>query len=261
MSPEELLALDLLIKGLERARSYDPSLEDFNPDSLKPQTPHLGMMAPGIECHEAGGINNFVYLPRDASKLDIKLHIRGHNNILIIEEGANLRSGSMILIEGSNGVCIIRRGEGSSKVKFLLCGPGSLVIWGKNCTANDVYGIAHAAALTFGDDCMLSWGITVRTFDSHAIIDCSTGTQVNSPRPVHIGQHVWIAQDSMVMPGVTIGEGSIVGARSLVTRDTPSRSLVAGVPAKLLRENVTWHRSATPNPDEIQSVLNLVAAA
>lgn len=258
-SPEALIAQELLTAGLERARTYVPSLIDLDTQRLRSLKPHVGCMSAGILCHEAGGINNFVYLPERTKDMELNIHVRGHNNILIIEEGANLRSKSMILIEGSNGVCIIRKGEGSSKVKFLMCGPEAMVIWGKNCTANDVYGIAHAAPLTFGNDCMLSWGITVRTFDSHAIIDCSSGAQINTPKPVHIDDHVWIAQDSMVMPGVSIGSGSIVGASSLVTKNIPPRTLVAGVAAKPLRENVTWHRSSSPNEHEIQSVIKQVA--
>lgn len=52
---------------------------------------------------------------------------------------------------------------------------------------------------------------------------------------VIIGNDVWIGRDAMIMSGVTIGDGAVVAARSVVTKDVPPYALVAGVPAKLVR--------------------------
>jgi len=54
-------------------------------------------------------------------------------------------------------------------------------------------------------------------------------------RPIRIGANVWIGFDSCVLPGVTIGEGSIVGARSVVAEDVPPYTVVAGNPARVIR--------------------------
>ncbi len=59
---------------------------------------------------------------------------------------------------------------------------------------------------------------------------------LNEPaRPIHIGANVWIGFDACVLPGVTIGEGSIVGARSVVTADVDPYTIVAGNPARVIR--------------------------
>jgi acetyltransferase-like isoleucine patch superfamily enzyme len=55
------------------------------------------------------------------------------------------------------------------------------------------------------------------------------------PRPVRIGRNTWIGFDSCILPGVTVGEGSIVGARSVVDRDVPPHTIVAGNPARIIR--------------------------
>jgi acetyltransferase-like isoleucine patch superfamily enzyme len=55
-------------------------------------------------------------------------------------------------------------------------------------------------------------------------------------KPIHIERNVWIGFDSCVLPGVTIGEGSIVGARSVVTANVPPFTIVAGNPARVIRE-------------------------
>jgi acetyltransferase-like isoleucine patch superfamily enzyme len=58
---------------------------------------------------------------------------------------------------------------------------------------------------------------------------------VPKPRPVHIGRNVWIGFDACVLPGVTIGEGAVVGARSVVAADVPAYAVVAGNPARVIR--------------------------
>lgn len=55
-------------------------------------------------------------------------------------------------------------------------------------------------------------------------------------KPIHIERNVWIGFDACVLPGVTIGEGSIVGARSVVTQVVPPFTIVAGNPARIVRE-------------------------
>ena len=61
-------------------------------------------------------------------------------------------------------------------------------------------------------------------------------------RPIHIERNVWIGFDSCVLPGVTIGEGSIVGARSVVVEDVPPFAIVVGNPARLVRRLEPWDK-------------------
>jgi acetyltransferase-like isoleucine patch superfamily enzyme len=62
------------------------------------------------------------------------------------------------------------------------------------------------------------------------------GVEPDQIRPVTIGDDVWVGHGSKLMPGVTIGEGAVVGAGSIVTRDVPPYTLVAGAPAKVVRD-------------------------
>ena len=57
---------------------------------------------------------------------------------------------------------------------------------------------------------------------------------------ITIGNKVWIATNAMVLPGVTIGDGAIIAAGAVVTHDVPPQCMVAGVPAKVVKENVEW---------------------
>ena len=56
------------------------------------------------------------------------------------------------------------------------------------------------------------------------------------PAPIHIGSDVWFGARVTVVPGITIGDGAIIGAGSVVTKDLPARTVVAGVPARVIRE-------------------------
>ena len=55
------------------------------------------------------------------------------------------------------------------------------------------------------------------------------------PAPIHIGKRVWIGSNATILPGVTIGDGAIVAAGAVVTKDVPENTIVSGVPAKVMR--------------------------
>ena len=59
-------------------------------------------------------------------------------------------------------------------------------------------------------------------------------------RPVVIGDKVWLTEQCTVMPGVTIGDGAIIGALSMVVRNVPAYSLAMGNPAEVIDENILW---------------------
>ena len=70
------------------------------------------------------------------------------------------------------------------------------------------------------------------------------GAGRNSPEmdimEVVIGNHCWIGQNATILKGVTVGEGAIIAANSVVTDDVPEHALVAGVPARVIKEGVVW---------------------
>lgn len=56
-----------------------------------------------------------------------------------------------------------------------------------------------------------------------------------SKGPVHIGKNVWIGEYAVILPGVTIGEGAVIGAHAVVTKDVPAKSVVGGNPARVIK--------------------------
>lgn len=97
-------------------------------------------------------------------------------------------------------------------------------------------------SITLGRDCMVAYGSDIRCSDGHSVIDELSGETLNPAADVRIGNHVWIGIHSQILKGITIADNAIVAARSVVTRAVPSGTIVAGNPAKPVRDGVTWDR-------------------
>ena len=94
--------------------------------------------------------------------------------------------------------------------------------------------------ITIGCDCLFAEGL-LWTGDWHTIYDCNNGKILNHNSDIHIGNHVWIASNCMLLKGTKIADNSIVGARSVVNkRFDKSNVIIAGIPATIVKENVNW---------------------
>ncbi len=105
---------------------------------------------------------------------------------------------------------------------------------------NGVYGnfnltLVDDADIYIGDHCMFGPNVTVATA-GHPVEPKlrSRGMQFNIP--VHIGKNVWIGGGAVLLPGVTIGDNSVIGAGSVVTKDIPANCVAVGNPCRVLRE-------------------------
>ena len=91
--------------------------------------------------------------------------------------------------------------------------------------------------VTIGSHVNLAQGITVTALNHNfADKDLRIDEQGVSTAPVTIGDDIWIGANAVILPGVTIGNHSVVAAGAVVTKDVPPHSLVAGVPAKIIKE-------------------------
>jgi acetyltransferase-like isoleucine patch superfamily enzyme len=89
--------------------------------------------------------------------------------------------------------------------------------------------------VTVGSRCLIGKHVIVMDNNQHDIID----RDLRGPsRPVQIGDRAWLGDRSIVLPGVSIGEGAVIGAGAVVTRDVPAWSVAVGNPARLVRSLV-----------------------
>ena len=97
-------------------------------------------------------------------------------------------------------------------------------------------------SISIGHHVVISERVVLRDSDNHTIKDMEAISSDESAvtAPIVIGDHVWVGMNTIVLKGVTIGEGAVVAAGSVVNKDIPPHCLVAGVPAKVVKTDVTW---------------------
>lgn len=123
-------------------------------------------------------------------------------------------------------------------VRLRTFGPGASIEIGPGCQLSGTSITARSTVIRLGRQVMVGPNCIVVDSDFHAHWPPearATEPGMEGDRPVTIGDYVWIGMNCLILKGVTIGEGAIIGAGSVVTRDVPPFCLAAGSPARVLR--------------------------
>lgn len=137
---------------------------------------------------------------------------------IIIGKNCRFNSSSMFNFRGLNHKCIIQTGN-----------PDAVIRIGDNCGFSGCSIVADKEVI-IGDSTTLGANVIVGDRDDHQEIYAS------EPKPVHIGNYVWIGMNATIMKGVTIGDNAIIAAGALVTKDVPAGEIWGGVPARFLKK-------------------------
>lgn len=178
-----------------------------------------------------------------------KIQISGKKNTITLGDNVNFRAAN-ISVNGNNNRIII-----SDKVKFFesCC----ILIEGSNCEiyigskttigSADIFCGESNTAVFIGEDCMFGRQVSMNTSDFHSILDNSNRARINPPKNIYIGDHVWIGFGATVKKGATIQKDSIIASGAIVgSKEYPSNIILGGIPAKILKENITWSREKLP---------------
>ncbi|WP_140764802.1 acyltransferase [Mesorhizobium sp. B4-1-4] len=128
------------------------------------------------------------------------------------------------------GSLVSFRGFGS-RSWFHVLGNARLSI-GSRSFINSGVMIDVSTAVSIGKNCLVGDCVVIQDSNYHEI-DEGAGVKTKA---VVIGDNVWIGRNSIILPGVEIGDHSVIGAGSVVTKSVPPHSLVAGNPARIIRE-------------------------
>jgi acetyltransferase-like isoleucine patch superfamily enzyme/coenzyme F420-reducing hydrogenase beta subunit len=159
-------------------------------------------------------IKKFYYPTALKMEAGTELNIHGGPLTRYGNKAYPLRSGACIEIVNNGKLTI---GQGASNVNLtIMC----------------------AKEITIGNGVRIGRNVSIRDYNGiHVIIN---DNYINYA-PVYIGDRCWLCTGCTIMPGVTIGEGSVIAAGATVTKDIPPHSLAIGSPAKVIKENIEWY--------------------
>jgi acetyltransferase-like isoleucine patch superfamily enzyme len=175
----------------------------------------------------------------------LSIHPSASSNLAVarfeLAPGAELRIGANVSTERVRGALVFRV-EGGGRMEigdgtwlrtecepiYLSVFPGGRLRIGEGCWLSGCH-LSAKESLTLGRGAWVGPGCRVFDADQHAL----DAEQPERRAPVHLGAHVWITTDVTVLRGVTVGDHSVVGARSVVVHDLPPHSLAFGAPARV----------------------------
>lgn len=111
--------------------------------------------------------------------------------------------------------------------------------------------LAEGTSVEIDDDCLFAKDVQIRTSDQHYIYD-DKGHRLNAGKNICIGKHVWLGNGAMICKGVNVGNGSVVAARAVVTKNVPPYSIVAGCPAIVKKEDIQWSRKSKDDNEQMR---------
>jgi acetyltransferase-like isoleucine patch superfamily enzyme len=118
---------------------------------------------------------------------------------------------------------------------------------GRHMRVNAGTMLVSYAEITIGDHCLIGEYVSIRDADHGTAPGSLMRVQPHVSVPIRIGEDVWIARGVVVLKGVSIGDGSIIAANSVVTKDVPAGVIAGGVPARIIKV-----RSGRETPAEFE---------
>ncbi|WP_197093114.1 acyltransferase [Methylobacterium aquaticum] len=185
--------------------------------------------------------NNLVDI--DAAFLDAgngHISIAGENNVVRI---ARQRIAGTVFFSVAGGARIELGDDGIlGTLSIHAVAEGAQIVIGRGLGINGMVQITshERASIRIGNFCLFAPDVTIMASDVHKILDRKSGRRLNPALDVTIEDKVWIAPRAVVLRGAHIRSESVVGWGSVVNGSFPPNSLLAGMPAKVVRKNIRW---------------------
>ncbi len=172
-----------------------------------------------------------------------KLEFFGADNLIQIAGCVALQNAQITCL-GSGNDLRIDAGASVNDCRFWLHSDRGRIHIGANVSIQgaEIIVTDDDGCITVGADTMVGPGCEIRCGDGHAIYDRDTYEIMNRATHLFIGEGVLVGSRVQILKNVCLGNGSIVGADSVVTADVLPHSLAVGVPARTVRRNIGWTR-------------------
>ena len=140
------------------------------------------------------------------------------------------------------GTLVVKGKASIGRGSKISIGKGATLTLGRDFMISGNSEIVCQKEITFGNDCLLSWDILVMDTDFHHILD-EMGKTINAPKPISIGNHVWIGCRNTILKGVTIADNNVIAANSTITCKVQDSHCVIGGHGKsmsVIKRGVDW---------------------
>lgn len=141
----------------------------------------------------------------------------------------------------SNAGLIKFRGKASfARGTQLVCGRNGVLYFGCNFASNTNNIFNASKKIEFGDNCLLSWNISVLDGDGHKLIEPMKNLREVEDDSIKVGNHVWICMNSTILKGTSVGNDCVIGAGSVISkRYLESNLMIVGV-NKIIKQHINW---------------------
>lgn len=162
----------------------------------------------------------------------------------VIKVGENAKGNIIVeTLEAKNSYTVIGNISVKERLYIKMFGRNAKFSIGNGTTIVSTNVIVNSnGEVRIGQDCMFSHTISLMQSDQHQIFDADTGKRINYTKNIFIGNHVWMGRECELLAGATIGDNCICGARTTTSGTFPANAIIAGCPAKIIREGVIWAR-------------------
>lgn len=187
------------------------------------------------------GRNNFIHYGNALMKNNT-FYITGDNNVLQFGDSASIIS-CQFTVKGNEHRLEVGNNVSFFKTNFAFEDRGGFISIGDKTSILEKCEIAtveNNSKVQIGAHCMFATSVDIRNSDSHSIVSNENNKRINPGKDIVIGDHVWLGAYVAVLKGVTIGKDSVIGIRSVVTKDIPSGVVAVGVPARVVKEGINW---------------------
>lgn len=161
-----------------------------------------------------------------------------------VEFAEDLEDAVQITIYGEHNFVKIERRVSVGKLQ-IRCGKHAVCTIGEGTEIEGITVYVTDGSVEIGRDCLFSNEIILRNHDSHHIFDKKTGVRINRSGNMKIGNHVWVCHGATLLGSALIGDNSVMGTMAVTSSQFPKEVIVAGNPAKVIRENICWSKDNT----------------
>jgi acetyltransferase-like isoleucine patch superfamily enzyme len=167
---------------------------------------------------------------RAGNRVSLSAYIKGHEGITL-GRGCKIHADASVDASRSPGV---RLGDKVTLNRYAYVqGGGGGVRLGNRVEINNFSIVNGTGGVDIGEDTLIGPGVRIISYQHRFAGGTTIRSQAVEAKPIRIGRDVWLGANSVILAGVTIGDGAVVAAGAVVRQDVPANAVVAGVPATI----------------------------